>query len=66
MSNLVTPKRYMQLDSTYRNRISYPYPASFSLKMITTPNSSDAFNAADPISEASIVYPNIVGKIFVC
>jgi len=46
-------KRYIEIDSTYRNRTQYPNPAEFVMEISQTGVSSVAGIARDPISFAS-------------
>lgn len=45
-------RRYLEIDSTYRNRNQFPNPSNFEV-LISQSGSRNAINAYDPISEAA-------------
>ena len=45
-------RRYLEIDSTYRNRKLYPKPSQFEV-LISQTGIRDKFNAKDPISNSS-------------
>ena len=45
-------RRYIEIDSSYRDRVKNPSPADFTLELAQTGN-KDKFNAVDPISTAA-------------
>lgn len=47
--------KYIEFDSTYRDRSQYPNPADFNVLSDQTEYSSK--NASDPVSQAAMIYP---------
>jgi hypothetical protein len=45
-------RRYLNLDSTYRNRNRYPLPAEFEINISQT-GTKDRFNATDPVTSSA-------------
>ena len=56
--------RYIEVDSTYRNRLEWPNPAEFEM-LISQTGRKDRNNAVDPVSTASIqktrIHPHLNG-----
>ena len=44
--------RYIELDSTYRNRVQWPFPAEFEVPL-TQYGDGNQYNAIDPVSDAA-------------
>lgn len=51
-------KRFIEIDSTYRNRLLYPNPADFVIPYGTNINSNNAPSAIDPVTNEGIVFPS--------
>ena len=61
--------RFLEIDSTYRNRKEYPNPADFTV-LISQTGTKDNFSACDPISDACpvkifnpLLFSLVIGKI---
>lgn len=52
-------KRFIAIDSTYRNRSSYPNPADFVIPYGSNIGSNNASNAIDPVTNEGQIYPSI-------
>ena len=55
-------KRYLEIDSTYRNRELYPKPSTFEV-LISQSGTRDAIHAYDPVSNASPIKTWIPDKL---
>jgi hypothetical protein len=50
--------RYLNLDSTYRNRVQYPLQSNFTVIASDSGNNLNALTAYDPVSDAYPIYPS--------
>lgn len=50
-------KRYIDIDSSYRNRDRFPNPAQFDILISQTGRRSTVYNSIDPVASATIIFP---------
>lgn len=54
----MSSSRYIEFDSTYRNRLLYPNPSQFTVQLASTTTVNNGIQAVDPISNSYPYYPN--------
>ncbi len=50
-------KRYIDIDSSYRNRDRFPNPSQFDILISQSGRRSTVYNSIDPISESAMIFP---------
>lgn len=50
-------KKYLDIDSTYRNRNRFPLPSNFEVLISQTGRKGNVFDSIDPISDSTMFFP---------